>query len=44
LLRVAVGEDQLAGRDAVALDTMAGEQFQVWPREMAPEHYDAVGG
>lgn len=36
--------DPLARRKRLALETLAGRSFEVWPREMAPGFYDAVAG
>jgi DNA-binding transcriptional LysR family regulator len=33
---------RLAHRTRVPLDQLAGETFELWPREMAPGYYDAV--
>ncbi len=35
-------EAALADRDRLALTELAGERFELWPREMAPGFYDAV--
>lgn len=44
-LRVAISEtDPLADRKQIALATLRGRPFEVWPREMAPGFYDAVLG
>ena len=44
-LQLAVGEEHLRSDQAtVPLDRLRDEQFEVWPREMAPGYYDAVVG
>jgi DNA-binding transcriptional LysR family regulator len=42
-LRLAVGDRHpLADAPSVALPSVAGERFELWPREMAPGYYDAI--
>jgi DNA-binding transcriptional LysR family regulator len=44
-LRVALAEDHpLAHRDAIDLMTLSDQQFEIWPRDMAPGFYDTVVG
>jgi hypothetical protein len=44
-LVVALGDaEPLARRTCLALATLAGRRFEVWPREMAPGFYDTVVG
>jgi DNA-binding transcriptional LysR family regulator len=45
LLRVALAEDHaLARRDTLELATLSDQQFEIWPRDMAPGFYDTVVG
>jgi DNA-binding transcriptional LysR family regulator len=37
-------EHPLARRDAIALEDLADERFELWPRDMAPGFHDAVLG
>ena len=42
-LRLAVGDRHpLAEATSVALPRVAGERFELWPREMSPGYYDAI--
>lgn len=42
-LRLAVGERHpLAAAASVTLSSVAGERFELWPRDMAPGYYDAI--
>jgi DNA-binding transcriptional LysR family regulator len=42
-LRLAVGDRHpLAEAASVALPLVAGERFELWPREMSPGYYDAI--
>jgi DNA-binding transcriptional LysR family regulator len=42
-LRLAVGDRHpLAAAPSVALPGVAGERFELWPREMAPGYHDAI--
>jgi DNA-binding transcriptional LysR family regulator len=44
-LRVALAEDHpLAHRDTIELVTLSDQQFEIWPRDMAPGFYDTVVG
>jgi DNA-binding transcriptional LysR family regulator len=44
-LRVALGDRHtMADSDAIELSALGDEQFEIWPREMAPGFYDAVVG
>jgi DNA-binding transcriptional LysR family regulator len=44
-LRVAVAEDHpLADRDTIDLAALSDQQFEIWPRDMAPGFYDTVVG
>jgi DNA-binding transcriptional LysR family regulator len=44
-MRAALADDHpLAGAGALELSRLAGETFQLWPREMAPGYYDVVVG
>jgi DNA-binding transcriptional LysR family regulator len=44
-LRIALSTtDPLARRKRIALATLAGRLFEVWPRDMAPGFYDTVVG
>lgn len=44
-LQVALGEHHpLAHRDAIELSDLRDQQFEIWPREMAPGFYDTVVG
>lgn len=44
-LRVALAEDHpLAHRDTIELATLSDQQFEIWPRDMAPGFYDTIVG
>ena len=44
-LRVALAEDHpFAHRETIELSTLSDQQFEIWPRDMAPGFYDTIVG
>jgi DNA-binding transcriptional LysR family regulator len=44
-LRVALAEDHpLAHRESIQLSALSDQQFEIWPRDMAPGFYDTIVG